>query len=232
MLFQYRNVAAYLQTFDVVGTDPYPISRSSASMTAEWTAETFRQVEGARPLWQVPQQHNWANYPKTEAGQKGGRTPTSDEVRSMAWQCICHSARGLVFYSWFDMQRNPDAPFDIQRDGLKRLAAEIDQRASMLLSIKPVPAVTAAGDAPGGFHWPARVRHGKLYFIAVNDGDGEGTVAFRLPAVPTSARELGENRLVEMEGATLPVRLPRLAVQCYEITLPGRSYGADVFLKP
>lgn len=50
VLYQYRDVAAYLNTFDVIGTDPYPIGRAPASMAAEWTAETFRQVEGARPL--------------------------------------------------------------------------------------------------------------------------------------------------------------------------------------
>ena len=42
---QVREVAAYLNTFDVIGTDPYPIGRSPASMAAEWTSETFRQVE-------------------------------------------------------------------------------------------------------------------------------------------------------------------------------------------
>ncbi len=38
----------------------------------------------------------WANYNKTEAEKKRGRTPTYDEVRSMAWQCICEGATGLV----------------------------------------------------------------------------------------------------------------------------------------
>ena len=156
VLYQFREVGAYLKTFDVIGTDPYPIGRSPASMAAQWTAETFRQVEGSRPMWQVPQLHNWANYDKSEAEKKRGRTPTYDEVRSMAWQCICEGATGLVFYSWYDVQRNPDVPFDVQWDGLKRVAAEIDQRASILLSVEPVPAVTVAGAAPNWLHWLVR----------------------------------------------------------------------------
>jgi hypothetical protein len=85
-----------------------------------------------------------------------------------------------------------------------------------------LPAVTVAGNTPGWLHWLARVHGGKLYLVAVNDGDGEGPVAFRLPAVPTAVRELGENRIVESDKAALPVHLPRLAVHCYEIELTSR----------
>ncbi len=219
VLYQIHEVAAYLKTFDVIGTDPYPIGRSPASMAAQWTAETFRQVEGSRPMWQVPQLHNWANYDKTEAEKQRGRTPTYDEVRSMAWQCICEGATGLVFYSWYDMRRNPDVPFDVQWNGLQRVAAEIDQRSSILLSVDPVPTVTVAAASPGWLHWLARAHDGKLYLFAVNDGDGEGTVAFTLPSTPKAVRELGENRAIQPDGSRLEVRLPRLAVQCYEIEI-------------
>ncbi len=99
----------------------YPIGRKPASMAAEWTAETFRQVAQSRPLWQVPQLHNWANYAKTPEDRAKGRTPTLAEKRSMAWQCICEGATGLVFYSWFDVRRNPDVPFDTQWAVLKQI---------------------------------------------------------------------------------------------------------------
>lgn len=222
VLYQFREVAAYLKTFDVIGTDPYPIDRRPASMAAQWTAETFRQVESSRPMWQVPQLHNWANYAKTESEEKRGRTPTVDEVRSMAWQCICEGATGLVFYSWFDVRRNPDVPFDVQWDGLKGVAAEIDQRSPILLSVEPVPVVTVAGASPGWLHWLARVHRDRLYVIAVNDGDGEGHVIFQLPTTPKAIRVLGEDRAIEPMGATLQVLVPRLAVQCYEIELAAR----------
>ena len=47
------------------------------------------------PGWQL---HNWTNYDKTEAEKRKGHTPSVDEVCSMAWQCICEGATGLVFY--------------------------------------------------------------------------------------------------------------------------------------
>ena len=220
VLYQFREVSAYLNTFDVIGTDPYPIGRKPASMAAEWTAETFRQVERARPMWQVPQLHNWANYAKTDSEKRKGRTPTCDEVRSMAWQCIAEGATGLVFYSWYDVKRNPDVSFDVQWSGLKRLAAEIDRMAPVILSVETTPEVTVDdGGPPAWLHWLVRRHEGSLYLIAVNDGDGQGKVVFNLPATPKRIRELGENRMIEPDGPRLQVSLPRLAVQFYEIEL-------------
>jgi len=222
VLYQYREVGAYLNTFDVIGTDPYPIGRSPASMAAAWTSETFRQVEGARPMWQVPQLHNWANYHKSEADDPKLHTPTFDEVRSMAWQCIAEGATGLVFYSWFDVKRNPDVPFEEQWDGLKRIATEIDAMAPALLSIEPVPEVQvscdpAPAEGPGWLNWTARVHAGKLYLVAANNGEGEGKVTFTLPDEPRSIRVLDEDRSVSPRGASFQDELALLAVQIYEV---------------
>ncbi len=217
VLYQFKEVAAYLKTFDVIGTDPYPIGRSPASMAGQWTAETFRQVEHARPMWQVPQLHNWANYAKTDAEKKGGRTPTYEEVRSMAWQCICEGATGLVFYSWYDVKRNPDVPLDVQWSGLKRLAEEIDNMAPILLSNEPVPLIRFQGEQPRWLHWLARQSAGKAYLMVVNNGDGEGEISFHLPSIPKSVRLIGEDRSIQSTGTSLQFDLPRLAVRCLEI---------------
>lgn len=227
VLYQYRDVAAYLNTFDVIGTDPYPIGRRSASMAAEWTAETFRQVEGARPMWQVPQLHNWANYRKTAEERKGCHTPTFDEIRSMAWQCIAEGATGLVFYSWFDVKRNPDVTFDSQWEGLKRVAAEIDRMAPILLSTETVPEVTVlyakpAADEVGWLHHLVRSHGGNLYVFAVNDGDGAGGVNFTLPKSAKAVRVLGEERSIELRGSSFQDQFDRLDVRVYEIGLSGR----------
>jgi len=228
VLYQVHDVAAYRNTFDCIGTDPYPIGRKPASMAAEWTAETFRQVAQSRPLWQVPQLHNWANYAKTPEDRAKGRTPTPAEKRSMAWQCICEGATGLVFYSWFDVQRNPDVPFDTQWAGLQQIAAEIDRMAPVLLSAEPVPAISAGGPAPGQaapgwLHWLARCHQGKLWLVAVSDGDGEGEITFALPAQVPSVTVVGEARAIRPEGRVFRDALGRLALHIYEIN--GKSGG-------
>jgi hypothetical protein len=220
VLYQFNEVAAYLRSFDVIGTDPYPIGHHPASMAAQWTAETFRQVAQARPMWQVPQVHSWANYAKTDAERRKSHTPTLAEVRSMAWQCIAEGATGLVFYSWMDLKRNPDVPFAVQWAGLTRLAAEIDRMAPILLSIEPVAGVTIDdGRRPAWLHVLVRRWRGKLYLIAVNDGDGEGSVKFRLSGAVRAVRELGGDRVLDPEAGGFQDHLPRLAVRRYEVVM-------------
>ncbi|MDP6545017.1 MAG: hypothetical protein QGH60_13590 [Phycisphaerae bacterium] len=220
VLYQYREVADYIETFDVIGTDPYPIASSPASMAGRWTAETFDQTGRARPIWQVPQLHNWANYRKTASGKKAQRTPTRDEVRSMAWQCICNGATGLVFYSWFDVRRNPDVSFETQWTYLKAIAAEIDSAAPMLLSTKPPPAVQARIDPtkPTWLHWLARTHKGKGYIFAVNNGDADGTVTFTLGKGIRTVRVAGSDRTIGVKGGRFSDTFKKLQVRIYELT--------------
>ncbi len=231
VLYQFREVGAYINTFDVIGTDPYPIGRAPASEAAMWTAETRRQVDYARPMWQVPQLHNWINYRKDDGKSDDYHTPTYDEMRSMAWQCLCEGATGLVFYSWYDMHRNPDVPFEQQWGGLKRIAAEIDQSAPILLSIDEAPTfrLEVQGgtrekpeDAPAWLHCLVRHHDGKAYVFAVNDGDGTGHVLFRLPnGSPwriTSVRDLSDNRTLKVSGREFADDFEPLSVHTYELT--------------
>jgi hypothetical protein len=140
----------------------------------------------------------------------------------MAWQCICEGATGLVFYSWFDVRRNPDVPFDTQWAELKQIAAEIDGMAPVLLSVETVPAIIAGGPAPGQaaprwLHWLARCHQGKLWLIAVSDGDGEGEVTFVLPAEVPRVTVVGEARAIRPEGRVFRDALGRLTLHIYEI---------------
>lgn len=217
VLYQVREIADYIRTFDVIGSDPYPIGRSPASMAAEWTSETFRQVECARPMWQVPQAHNWGNY--AEEDRKRGRTPSYAEKRSMAWQCICEGATGLVFYSWFDMKRNPDVPLETQWQDLKKVAAEVDQAVPALLSVEAVPAVTAQcqPDKPRWLHWLARSHDGQLRIFAVNNGDGEGQATFTLGRKIKSVTVPAENRSLQPDGERFRDEFKKLEVRVYEV---------------
>jgi hypothetical protein len=215
VLYQYRQVRDYIGSFDVIGTDPYPIPRKPASMAAEWTAETRRQVSGARPLWQVPQSHNWGNYPGYE---KDVRSPTYDEMRSMAWQCICEGANGIVFYSFFDLKKNADVPFEEQWGRLKRIAAEIDRWAPVLLSVDPVPAAfPIAGRTPDWLHWRMHSAGDRTYLFVVNDGDGEGAVTFDVPKGNRSVTVNGGERVLPVTEGQFVDTLSRLDFRVYTL---------------
>jgi len=170
----------------------------------------------------VPQLHNWANYEKIEANKAKLRTPTFAEVRSMAWQCIAEGATGLVFYSWSDVKRNPDVPFDVQWAGLRRIAAEIDGLAPVLLSVEPAPRIRASGatDAqPTWLHTLVRCHQGRLYLVAVNDGDGEGRITWTLPTPPTRVRVRGQATPFAPAGNTFADVWKPLDVRVYEIEM-------------
>ncbi len=217
VLYQARDVARYVGSFDVIGTDPYPIPKKPVSMAAQWTRWTLEGMGGARAMWQVPQVFNWGVYKKTEEEKKGQRPPTLQEMRSMAWQCLCEGATGLVFYSFFDLKRDKTTPFEVQWKRITTMAEEIREMIPVLLSVELTPTVRV--DAGKWFHWTARRRESKLYILAVSDGDGEGTVRFTLPRPPESVSVLRENRRLVVEGATFSDRFDKLAVHFYEIEL-------------
>jgi len=213
VLYQVNDVSKYLRSFDVIGTDPYPIPRKPPSLAGGWTRRTMAQVCRARPVWMVPQVFNWANYRKTPEERKGLRPPTLEEMRSMAWQCICEGATGLVFYSYFDLKRDPGASSEERWSVCKAVAAEIEEMFPVLLSVEPAPAVTVtAGD---WLHWATRRHAGKVYVLTVNNGDGSGEVAIRVPGKFREARVLGESLRIPIRNGQFADQSVKLGVRHY-----------------
>jgi hypothetical protein len=145
VLYQYDQVRAYLPTFDVIGTDPYPIPDRPAGMALEWTRVTRDQTYNTRAVWQVPQVFDWGAYRKGAERDKT-RAPTLLEMRSMAWQCVAAGANGLVFYSFFDLfkMKERDA-FDTRWADVCAMGEELKRYLPVLLSEEPAPAITCEG---------------------------------------------------------------------------------------
>ncbi|MBC7288158.1 MAG: hypothetical protein H5T86_08980, partial [Armatimonadetes bacterium] len=218
VLYQHRDIRKYTRTFDAVGTDPYPVPGSHPSRAAEWTRDTVEGVCRARPVWQVPQIFNHAVYNQDAAA----RPPTYEEMRSMAWQCLCEGATGLVFYSFFDIRRDPATPFEVQWERVKKMAAEIKEWVPVLTSVEQPLQVTARG---AHIHWMAKAREGVTYVFAVND-DYEGhSVAFQLPPgasglklLPSPVRQTAQ--VLEATSGRVSDKLPPLDMRVYTV-LPG-----------
>jgi hypothetical protein len=139
VLYQYNQVRSYLSSFDIIGTDPYPIPKKPAGMALEWTRTTRDQSFGMRPMWQVPQVFDWGGYRKGKERDES-RAPTLDEMRTMAWQSIAAGANGLVFYSYFDLYKMAERdPFEKRWAEVCTMAGEIKSFIPVMLSIDPVP---------------------------------------------------------------------------------------------
>lgn len=93
-------------TFDIAGTDPYPIGESSARGPAAAAGvhvalnSTRLVTDGARPLWVVVQAMNWLVYERPCRGPtpESCHTPTKAEFRSMAWQAVAGDYTHLHYY--------------------------------------------------------------------------------------------------------------------------------------
>jgi hypothetical protein len=214
VLYQVGDLAGYADTFDVIGTDPYPIPDGPVAIAGKWTDMSVGAFSGRRPVWMVPQVFNWATYRPADAA--GLRPPTLDEMRSMSWQCIVAGAKGLIFYSWFDIQRDTVVPFDKQWPLCKQVAAEIGDMAPVILSVEPVPEVQFTGDT--AIRWTTRKLGDTLYLIAVNSGPTPASATFTLDRTPRSATLRSAPTPAPTNGASLPINLAPLAVAIYEVT--------------
>jgi hypothetical protein len=183
VLYQVGDVRRYARTFDVIGTDPYPIPDHPPAMAGQWASMTREAVADARAIWMVPQVFRW---PEKE------RPPTLDEMRSMAWQCIAEGADGLIFYSWFDLRGDKRFPFDRRWEEVKQVAREIHDMIPVLLAVDPLPEMAVS--APEAVHWTARSHEGSVYLLLVNDSREPVSVGVRFP---------GRLRRVRLDGANV-----------------------------
>lgn len=154
VLYQIDEIRGYIPTFDVIGTDPYPIPTKPAATAALYSQKTNDAVFHQQAVWQVPQIFNWASYKKGD-DKKGYRAPTYDEMRAMAWMSIAGGANGLIFYSWFDLWRMDKTvadggaalvrePFDERWNDVKKMGNEIAEYFPVLLSADKPSEVTHA----------------------------------------------------------------------------------------
>lgn len=210
VLYQVDQIAQYLPSFDIIGTDPYPIPDRPAAMAAEWTQKTVTGVQHARPVWQVPQIFNWACYRKTDAEEQKCRPPTLEEMRSMAWQCIAEGANGIVFYCWTDLRRNAATPFEESWSRVKTVAQEIKAMIPVLLSVEKPPRIEAP-DEPW-LNWTAKRLGHTTYLIAVNNAPQPHTAEFRLSQEPKTIR-LSDGTSLPRQGKRLTVEFDPLAVR-------------------
>ncbi|MCX7598473.1 MAG: hypothetical protein N2512_06340 [Armatimonadetes bacterium] len=209
VLYQVGQVREYIRTFDAIGTDPYPIPEHPRR-AAEWTRATVENVARARPVWMVPQIFNWKCYNP----QGNGRTPTYEEMRSMAWQCICEGAMGLIFYSFFDIRRDPDTPFDEHWPRVKQMAAEIKHWVPVLLSVDEPLAVTVKGEA---IHARVQAHGGSTYIFVVNDDYETREAAFTLRP-GWRLKRLSDGQVLSADGRGRATdQLGGLDMQVYEV---------------
>lgn len=214
VLCQVDELADYRHTCDVLGTDPYPIPDRPVTMAGEWARKTRDATGGACAFWQVPQVFDWANYRKNEPPEKH-RAPTYDEMRAMTYLALVNSAKGLIYYSFFDLQRDR-LGFDARWKDVSRLGEEVRSLMPALLAADvPPPEVQVSG----GPAWAA-FRDGKrLWVLVTNPEKLPATMRLAVPAGVGSAKTVSGRTLAVKDG-TIVEELKPLACETYLMELP------------
>ncbi len=220
VLYQVDELRLYLSTFDVVGSDPYPISANPPSQAALWTQKTMDAGFGKRAVWQVPQIFNWASYKKTEREKRDYRAPTYEEMRGMAWMCVANGANGLIFYSFFDLFKMDKTtaeggfaavrePFDERWGEVKKMAQEISDQFPILLSAGETLDIGATDDSSEDAIWRLYGTDEGTWLLVVNKSQEPRQAAFSIP----EGSKIVETRLgspATQDGTTVRVELGAL----------------------
>ena len=177
------DLSGYLNTADILGTDPYPLPEQPVTMAAEWTKMSSDATAGLRPLWMVPQAFDKSVYQKSATT---GHPPTLGQEMVMSYLCLIHGANGLIYYSYFDLQRDR-AGFANRWADMLVVGREIQQLEPALLSIAKPPSLTVT---PSGGQVQYAMRaddQGNSYVMLANsDATLGASVRVTLPANATA----------------------------------------------
>ena len=158
--------ALYAGTSNIYAFDNYPIYGNTENISG--LSRGLKQFHdgiasgGGASFWFVPQWFSWECYASTRSSTLY-RWPTLEESAAMSLLSIIHGAKGLLFYSFFDMFKFGD--FEKQWPQLRRLV-------KMMNDFVPF----ALGDDPG-MNLKVVRQSGNLVFRSFRSDDGRDAVA-------------------------------------------------------
>ena len=202
VLYQLELLRDMMPTFDIIGSDPYPVPDSPLSRVTAVTRRTHDAMFGLRPMWQVPQAFDWGVFRKPQPGAPAPHMPSVDEMRSMSWQFVAAGANGLIYYSFSTIQLpkrrdgTPTVPFEKAWGDICVVGAELKKYLPVLLS-EPGPPVTGAPTAWGVRTWR---KDGETWLLLVNAQDKADTAEVALPG-DTQTIEVAFGPMAEKTGA-------------------------------
>lgn len=138
LMEQYFNVADIFATDPYPVNSPYPTNGPALTSTAIYTRLISDAAHGAKGVWLVPQIMDWNVYHNGVEGHQPHQ-PTLDEMREQAYASIITGAKGLIFYSYFDLwfaddKRQQDkAIFEKRWPDVIKLGSEIKKIIPVLL---------------------------------------------------------------------------------------------------
>jgi hypothetical protein len=200
-----KQAPLWRDAMDVMGLDPYPITRKAGenhlAMVGEWTRLGQDAVMGSRPLWMVMQ---W--FQLTSAGG----WPSYEDLHAMSWMAIVEGARGLLYWSFGTkgLAWVKDPKLREQRwSDLVRVTKQIKALEPVLLA--PDAALVTRESSNGVIRTLAKqMPDGRRYLFAYNSGKTPASVTWTLssPIAETTDLDRGAPGPRPDHGTTLTVQ--------------------------
>ena len=116
-----KFVRQYLDFVDITGCDDYPIrANGRPAIRLADSTDRWRQVGKGRPVWMVLQGFTWSDLDDGDTDITA--FPTFDESRLMAYACITHGARGILYWGSSYLKAEGKEAF---RESLYALTSEL-----------------------------------------------------------------------------------------------------------
>ena len=165
-----KFVRQYIDFVDITGCDDYPIRADArtAVRVAEAT-DRWRQVGRGRPVWMVLQAFSWNDVDDNHGDIAA--FPTFAESRLMAYACITHGARGILYWGSSYLKSEGHEAF---RQSLYALTSELAALQPFLIA--PTEQYVAAN--------------------AIDDGRSDIPVPVQVRGVSLTARRIGREWLI------------------------------------
>lgn len=201
----------YMNAFDVVMADPYPLPDLPASMTGNVAGQLREEFSGKRPVWMVPQAFG--------GGELWSREPTMQEIRLMTWQSIIRGATGIQYFVRQGPNYFPKSAATWNECG--RIAMEVAELTPWLLSDEePLAVESSSKDVVV----TSRLHDGQLAVMAVNIVNQPVVASIKIDgALAENAKVIFENRSVPVKGGMITDYIGAFGTQVYLIEMKNEK---------
>ena len=192
---QYDRMPAYMPTFDICGTDPYPSGASNYAKVYDYPALQVAGTFGIRPLIEA-----------IFVSQNGSFLPSAADIRGMTWLSLCAGAEGICYYAYHNIRDGSGGEtFEQRFAAVSQVASELREYEDVFLS-NETP-VAASVDGTSDIVCRTWKKGGHTYLAIANKTWNAVSGAVRLGTTFHAAETLlGEAQT--LNGDTIAVTLP------------------------